>query len=95
METSSKKRTYVQSAWKVKERARYLYLIEIMSNADINLYTLKDSSRMSKFVNYSYYRGTVEVRFNIKRKGPGSRKVLLALGHRQDVELDILMAIAA
>ena len=93
METSSKKRTYVQSAWKVKERARYLYLIEIMSNADI--ITLKDSSRMRKFVNYSYYRVTVEVRFNIKRKDPGFRKVLLALGHRQDVELDILMAIAA
>ena len=50
---------------------------------------------MSTFVNNSYYRVTVEVRFNIKKKDPGSRKVLLALGHQQDVELDILMATAA
>ena len=41
------------------------------------------------------YRVTVEVRFNTKRKDPGSRKALLALDHQQDVELDILMATAA
>ena len=91
--TSSKKRTSVQSVWKVKERARYLYLIEIISNADV--ICLKDNSVTSTFVNNSYYRVTVEARFNIKKKDPGSRKVLLVSGHRQDVELDILMATAA
>ena len=92
--TSSKKRTSVQSVWKVKERARYLYLIEIISNADV-IFSLKDNSVTSTFVNNSYYRVTVEARFNIKKKDPGSRKVLLVSGHRQDVELDILMATAA
>ena len=59
------------------------------------LFSLKDNSVTSTFVNNSYYRVTVEARFNIKKKDPGSRKVLLVSGHRQDVELDILMATAA
>ena len=88
----------MRSVWKVREHARYSDQIkpyQMCKFYNVLFVILERQFNYEYIVNNSYFRVTVEARFNIKRKVPGSRKALLALGHRQGVELDILMATAA